>query len=336
MAARIVTAVTLLVVAGALLVALVPQAVGLERTAPLAQLVSLRAVAAVVGALLGLMVLAALAVRRLRVLAGGLAALLLLFAGTNGAVLLARGVVNPAPAAASDDELVVLSWNTLGDATDPARIADLVIETGADVVALPETTEEAAVEVAVRTREAGRPMYVHTVALDDIVAARSTSLLVSPELGTYSVDDSLGTTPAVPSLVARPDDGTGPVLVAAHPVAPIPEYFDQWREGLDWLADACRGDDVVLAGDLNSTLDHYARLPASPGATLGDCVDAAESTGAAAVGTWPAGVPPLIGSPIDHVMATPSWRATTTRVVTDRDGTGSDHRPIVAHLRRVG
>ena len=33
---------------------------------------------------------------------------------------------------------------------------------------------------------------------------------------------------------------------------------------LDWLAARCAGENVILAGDLNSTLDHYTGLDAAP------------------------------------------------------------------------
>ena len=47
-----------------------------------------------------------------------------------------------------------------------------------------------------------------------------------------------------------------------------------WRQGLQWLADRCAGQNVILAGDLNSTLDHYTGLGAD-GGDLGRCHDAA-------------------------------------------------------------
>jgi endonuclease/exonuclease/phosphatase (EEP) superfamily protein YafD len=95
---------------------------------------------------------------------------------------------------------------------------------------------------------------------------------------------------------------------------------------------------VILAGDLNSTLDHYTGLDAASDASggLGGCRDAARVTGNAAVGTWPTNVPPLLGAPIDHVMATPNWDVVGFRVIGSLDGAGSDHRPVVAQLRPVG
>ena len=46
-------------------------------------------------------------------------------------------------------------------------------------------------------------------------------------------------------------------------------------------------------------------------------------------------MPALLGSPIDHVLATPGWRVEGFRVIDGFDAAGSDHRPIVATLTRA-
>ncbi|MET3768667.1 endonuclease/exonuclease/phosphatase (EEP) superfamily protein YafD [Marisediminicola sp. UYEF4] len=337
---KIAAAVLTIGLAGILLVAVWPQLLGLELVPVVAHIVSLRAVAAV-GALAGIvaLLLVALVIPSFRRLGASLSVLLLVFIAATGAVLATRGFGSADAAATADgagDDLTVLTWNTLGDEPGAAEIARLALETGADIVALPETTRETAVEVAVIMKREGRPMWAHTLALDEISKARSTSLLTSADLGTYSRDTSRGSTSVVPSVIVTPDDGTGPTIVAAHPVAPITGYFDDWREGLEWVKGACTGENIIVAGDFNSTIDHNSRLANDSASTIGDCVDAALTTGAAAVGTWPTDVPPLLGAPIDRVMATDDWTATSVRVVLDRDGLGSDHRPVVATLRPTG
>ena len=87
-----------------------------------------------------------------------------------------------------------------------------------------------------------------------------------------------------------------------------------WRQGLRWLADRCAGQNIILAGDLNSTVDHYTGL-GTDGGDLGRCHDAARASGDAAVGTWPAVVPQLLGAPIDHVLATSDWEVVGFRVI---------------------
>jgi endonuclease/exonuclease/phosphatase (EEP) superfamily protein YafD len=179
-------------------------------------------------------------------------------------------------------------------------------------------------------------MQVLTVAYDDVSKARSTTLLISDDLGSYETDASALTTAVLPSVVATPVDGLGPTIVAVHALAPIPPMMLEWESDLRWAAAACAGDNVILAGDLNATLDHLAGLPHADAATLGNCADAALATDNAAVGTWPTVLPALLGSPIDHVMVTPNWRVSGMRVVASHDGYGSDHRPILTQLAPAG
>ena len=158
-------------------------------------------------------------------------------------------------------------------------------------MSLPETSEETAVDVAARMTAAGRPMIAHTLAFNRIAKAKSTSVLVSTELGSYSQDSSRGSTSVVPTLVMTSDDGSGPTIIAAHPVAPITGYLDAWHADLRWLATACTGENIIMAGDLNSTIDHYGPLANTTADSIGDCRDAALHTGDAAAGTWPANPP---------------------------------------------
>ena len=333
---RILAALVLVALAAVLLVAGWPQLFGLERQPLVAQVVSLRGLSVLVAAaLVILLTLISLVSPGRRRLAGSAALVLLIFSAVTVAVLATRGFGDPAMQTTAPGDVVVLSWNTLGDAPGTEAIADLALEVEADIVVLPETSAETAEIVAAVMSAAGRTMQPLHLSLDEISKARTTAVLISTELGEYAVDASAGTTPVLPSLIARPVDGTGPAIVAAHPVAPVPGEMQAWRDGLDWLAQACSGDDVILAGDLNSTLDHVTSLSAD-GGDLGRCHDAARATGNGAVGTWPTQFPPLLGAPIDHVMATDAWQLIGFRVVGSHDGDGSDHRPVVAQLRPAG
>jgi endonuclease/exonuclease/phosphatase (EEP) superfamily protein YafD len=330
---RILAAAVLLILAAALVVAVWPQLLGLERLPVIAQLVSLRGFAvAVVVVLVVAFTLVALFSPRLRRFTASAALLLLVFCAISVAVLATRGFGGGAFQTTAPGDIIVLSWNTLGDAPGAEAIAELAEEVEADVVVLPETSAETAGIVAAILTEHGRPMNALHLSLDEISKARTTSLLISAELGDYSRDDSAGSTDTLPSFIAVPVDGSGPTFVAAHPVAPVPGEMAAWRQGLQWLADRCAGSDVILAGDLNSTLDHYSGF-GTEGGELGRCQDAARATDNAAVGTWPTLLPQLLGAPIDHVMATPDWEVVGFRVIGSRDGDGSDHRPVVAELR---
>ncbi|MCD2499283.1 endonuclease/exonuclease/phosphatase family protein [Microbacterium nymphoidis] len=322
-----------LVVAIACLALLFPRPFGTERALGVAQVISFRA-----GVAIGLLALASgvatligvLAVRRRRIAPGGVATVIILLVAAIGnvAVLADRGwQADDVDAARSADAITVLSWNTQGGATSPAEVAGLAARTHADIVALPETDAVAAAEIARLLAQQGIRVNAQTTG-----EWIPTSLLVSERLGTYRHDLGAGSTPGLPSGVWVPQDGasagSSPPIVVAHPMPPLPTRMQAWRDGLDWVAQQCRtyGADVVIAGDLNATLDH---LPAMPG-----CPDAARSTGTAGWGSWPSTAPAWFAAPIDHVLAGRAWRAVAFEVVDSR-GRGSDHRAIVAVLERA-
>ncbi|MBI5160509.1 MAG: endonuclease/exonuclease/phosphatase family protein [Micrococcales bacterium] len=336
---RVAGAFALILLAAGLGLLFWPQLLGLQRQAIIAQVLALRGVALAAGAAAAvLLLLLVLLSRRARRAAVPVLVVVLLFTGAETAVLAGRGLGDPSPTATRTDGstgLTVLSWNTGGDQPGAERIAALALAQGADVVALPETSEATAARVAVLMRAGGRPMWVHNRYFDAVLKARTTSLLLSVDLGRYALDLGAGSTRRIPSGVFRPVDGSGPVFVAAHPVAPVPGEMSAWRDGVRWVADQCTGSNVIVAGDLNSTLDHWDGLGRG-GGQLGTCRDGAGARGAAAEGTWPADLPAQVGAPIDHVLATPDWVFTGFRVIGTADGAGSDHRPIVATLRRSG
>src|SRR5690606_11887723 len=110
------------------------------------------------------------------------------------------------------------------------------------------TTLASADEIAEAMSVGGQTMQVFVLATDPSLSTRSTVLLVSRSLGEYAIDETLGSTPRLPSVVARPVAGDGPTLIAAHPVPPLLGYLDAWEPGLAWLAQRCRADDVIIAG----------------------------------------------------------------------------------------
>ncbi|UOE45606.1 endonuclease/exonuclease/phosphatase family protein [Agromyces larvae] len=365
MLSRVVGLVVVALAALAAAVLVWPQAVGLNDQWVAAHIVALRGSAAVI-ALVGAAVLALGAlIRPIRRVAAALAVVAALYALANAGILAVRGfdgsggtatdASQPASGEASDpdasdpdpsdrvdrvDRVTVLAWNTLGEVPEASVIAELALREQADVIVLPETTDPLGEEIAIAMRDGGRPMWVHTSAYSVELKAQSTTLLMSPELGEYRVTtpDWPGppdNTNTVPTVVAEPVDGVGPRIVAAHAVAPIRWELRNWRSDLDWLADQCAGDDVIMAGDFNATLDHFAGRGVD-GGDLGRCHDAALQAGAAGLGTWPTDLPQVLGSPIDHVLATPDWRVERFEVLGEFDDAGSDHRPVVAELVRVG
>jgi endonuclease/exonuclease/phosphatase (EEP) superfamily protein YafD len=315
-----------------------PQFFRVERMYPIAQIVSMRGVLALAfAAVLVLALLLALA-RPLRGFAASIALIALLASGANVAILWMRGTGADTLPEPTDTSVRVMTWNTAGSATDPDLIARTAVAMDADIVALPETTEENGEAVAVAMRDLGHRMWVHNARYPGW-DARSTTILISPDLGDYSViessEDGSSNTSTVPSAVAMPVNGKGPIVVAVHVVAPRQAEMDDWRDDLQWVADQCAEDDVIMAGDFNATIDHMSGF-GTEGGTLGRCTDGAAATGNGAVGTWASSVPALLGAPIDHVMTSAGWRATGSVVITSLDDSGSDHRPLVVQLEPTG
>lgn len=330
------------VTAAIALVLAAPQLLGLQRTLLVAQAISFR-VPIVIGAtvVLLLVLIVLTASRGARRVLGPTAIVLVVFVIASVLLVGSRGIGDPrVPETGSESDLRVLSWNTRGDEPGSPGIAALAVSLDADVVVLPETTESMGVEIATLMAEAGSPMWVHTRTFDEEYRATSTTLLISPDLGDYEVVTDAGDTSTLPTVIATPVDGDGPTIVAAHPVAPTPVNMASWRTDLEWLAERCTGD-AIVAGDFNATLDHLAGLEHDGSGVdgaefdLGSCHDGARATGNGAVGTWTTGLTPLLGAPIDHVMATAQWRFTGFAVITTEDRTGSDHRPVFAQLTRV-
>src|SRR5450830_314699 len=320
---RALAAAMLLAIAAGLLLAAWPQLFGLERATIVAQVVSFRG-AAVGGAFVAIGAVGLLAAlnRAFRRLGSSIVVLLVVFALVNVAVLSTRGFGDTSFAARSKSDITVLSWNTLGGLPGAARIARLALDSGADIVSLPETTKPTADDVAALMKASGRAMSEHTVSSDQSYQSRSTSVLVADSLGEYHIDSSASSTSSVPTIVMLPNDGSGPTIIAVHPIAPVEGEMHNWRSDLDWLGGACDSKNVIMAGDFNSTIDHLAGFAGEPGTTIGGCTDAGLQSGNGAVGTWPTTVPALLGAPIDHVMMTSNWRVTGMRVVQDLDGAG--------------
>lgn len=303
-----------------------PQAFGAQQAFIVSQILAFRApLALFLGVAALIWTVIALFPRRWGI-AAGVAIVLGVASLGNASVLMVRGSDGTLP----DGDLTVLVWNTQGGATPPDEVAQLVIETGADIVSLPEMDEDAVAAVARIVAADGRRMTPHTTRGDTGDSWIPTSLLVSEDLGEYRLDEAAGSTPGLPSGVWRSLDGSGPTVVAAHPLPPLPGTMDEWRAGLRWVAEQCDGPDVIVAGDLNATVDHLSGLGVGD-ALVGRCDDAATEAGGAAAGTWPSTVPTWIAAPIDHVLAGSAWTVRGTRVITS-PAHGTDHRPIVAVL----
>lgn len=316
-----------------------PQFFQLEQTFPFAQLVAVRG--AVLAGLLAIAVLSLLLLfaRPLRGFAASILIVALIGSAAIAGIGALRGFGTGELPAKNEASVRVLTWNTAGEAVSAETVADAILTQEVDVVTLPETAESVGERIAVMLREQGRPMWVHHVQFGDVPngpQAWETTILISPELGDYSVigssEDGTSNTSSVPSAVVMPVNGSGPTIVAVHAVAPRVEAMERWQSDLEWIADQCPAGDFILAGDFNATIDHMASLGVN-GGDMGYCRDAASRTGTGVTGTWPESFPELLGAPIDHVMASQNWEPTGSLVL---DAAGSDHRALVVQLDPAG
>ncbi|WP_345711410.1 endonuclease/exonuclease/phosphatase family protein, partial [Kineococcus glutinatus] len=263
-------------------------------------------------------------------LARPVAAVLAVSAVLSGAVVLHRGAGAGHLPAAQPQDVTVVTANTLHSHADPEALAAVVVRAGADVVTMPETTRQLAEEVAAAVLARGGPalqVFTREEVLRGSGQTTATSLLVSDRWGAYRQQPADELRMTYGAVAAVPVAGDGPPLAAVHPVAPVGDELDVWeREGLAAVAWAQQHPGSLVGGDFNATLDH----PAFAGLGDGPVVDVGAATGTGARGTWPAKVPALLGSPIDHVLAdSRRWRPVASEVV---DLPGSDHRAVVARV----
>ncbi|MFG2003648.1 endonuclease/exonuclease/phosphatase family protein [Spirillospora sp. NPDC048911] len=227
----------------------------------------------------------------------------------------------------------VLTANLLFGEADPARLVELVRETGADVLSLQELRPEA-VE---RYEKAGLTALLPHKALDPRWGAAGSGLYSRHPL--RALPSLPRTQMAMPQAEITLPGGRRIEVTAVHPVPPISsESFRDWKRDLKALPDA-RPEAVasapagssanqpvrILAGDFNATLDH-ANLR---GVLDRGYADAADRAGAGLVPTWGTTEPrPRIT--IDHILADSRCAVTKVEV---HDLPGSDHRALFAELR---
>lgn len=288
---------------------------GLDRRSPFAQVIAFRPVllVGVVGLVLSLAVVTAFRRGAWPLLAGAAAVL-----ATAGSLVLPRAVADPLPA--PGPSLAVLSFNTFDGAADVGSVANLVRDIRPDVLSLPESGERYRSRLAPLLEPLG---YRLVSSSDDPSEPDVQNVVAGYRSDLGGVRTRLGQGYGFPYV-----ELTGGALgslrfVAYHAVAPVPDLVPGWRDDLARLGTWCAGPGpVVVAGDLNATLDHSALREGMTG-----CSDAADQRGQGLVPTWG---PRLVGPQIDHVLGSAGIEATDFAVA---DVPGSDHRAIIARLR---
>ncbi|MDO5025272.1 MAG: endonuclease/exonuclease/phosphatase family protein [Trueperella sp.] len=330
---RALIAILIAILAGiSLFPGILPLETDLRLVTPFSQLVALRPWLALGFIALGV-VIGVVSLLRYKIADAGrigslLAVVLLLVGAAHGTVVITRGISDPAgdiAAAQADPAAIsVLTYNTLGGETSPDDIAQVVLENDVDVVVLPETSTRHGLELAAQLERAGADFQFFDTETDPAQPEfSSTVLLVAQQLGEYRVG---GTQLAAQSSISVvPVNGSGPQIVAVHPMAPVPGWEPQWESDITEVYGLCSkaNGPLLVAGDFNSTADHQAALDST-------CADAGQEAGIAGLGTWPAGYPALLGAPIDRVLHnSESYRGVAAKLI---EVGKSDHRGLLVWL----
>ena len=245
------------------------------------------------------------------------------------AALVLVGVV--APRAIPDDgasslgrgRLIVATANLEFGGVDPAALVDVVRSERVDVLSLQELTPTAERDLAAAGLFADLPFRVTRPRTD----AGGIGLVSRLPLGPSPVVPAPS---AFEQVAGRVETGSVPVdVLATHPEAPA---FDgpassRWSDEITALPGARGPGDLplVVAGDLNATLDHRPLREVLARGT----VDAAAATGAGLSFTWPTDQPVPPFAAIDHVLLSGEVVATTVHT---RRLAGTDHAALVAVL----
>ena len=252
---------------------------------------------------------------------------------TGAAVLALAAVVAPRVTAdsqpgASGPELTVLSVNLYVGQANLEYVIDLVEEYEPDLLSVQELTPGAADAL----NELGLEELLPYTVLEPDELAIGTGLYSAHPLERI---DSVGRDGIFYQIGAEVDLGDGETVrfMAVHTAAPAyPERVPLWEEDFADLPRPDGGAPWVLAGDFNATLDHDNMRD-----LLADgYVDAAEVAGGGLDPTWQpieGRIGGLVRPPavtLDHVLAEEGVEVIDWSVL---DKQGSDHAPIVAHLR---
>ncbi|MDN3241104.1 endonuclease/exonuclease/phosphatase family protein [Glycomyces tritici] len=292
--------------------AVLSDAVRLDHWTPFAQAIAFRPVLVVVLAIagVGLMFVRRPAVRWAA--ASGLLACVLA-AGS----MAHRAVPDPGLEGATGT-FTVATINVKGGSASVEEVAAVIVNSSADLVALPEAGEDfrLLLEAAVGDGYTGVSLQLSDEAVDAV------SVLYRTDLGAVSAEAS--TAGSFPIWELSGGELGSLRFLAFHAYPPLPFAADSWRGDLQGLQGFCDRDTAIIAGDFNATLDHSALRTAMDG-----CTDAAASTGDGLHGTWPASAPGLLRTQIDHVFTTSGLQADSVEF-TEIEGT--DHLAVVAQI----
>lgn len=160
-----------------------------------------------------------------------------------------------------------------------------------------------------------------------VVGRLTTVMIFSPHPVTGIGVRPIVSTRGAPTWVnARMDGPWGPMpLLAVHADWPSRDLEDRQGPILAAVVRAIRTDELLFAGDFNSTPWAFTRQRDDRAFGLHRLTKARF--------TWPSGLGPLSPFPIDHVYAGDGWRLVS---MTRGPRLGSDHFPLVVRLVPAG
>lgn len=212
--------------------------------------------------------------------------------------------------AGQNRELTVVTFNT-GSTLTASDFQLLTTSWNPDIIILPETAGYELRQVLqngnfdgqlFETRDDGLPSsYSGGIA--------PTSVLVSNSLGPAQY--TTGPVSSFGSVAVEFADPSLPTVVGVHAAPPLPGLMRKWREDLVRLSEFGHASErpLILAGDFNATLRHGAL------ADRAQLIDSQEFCGAIPSGTWPAGAPQFLRTPIDHVFVSGGIKARSCQVL---------------------
>lgn len=266
---------------------------------------------------------------------------LLLVAGAHTGVLIDRGMaqspeVRPAIAKVVDTEpadwggtLTVLSFNTYQGRAKVVNLALEVRRIVPDVVVLLETDEAMIERLLDLTTQDG---FAYTAfSTSDPGGGLTTTVLVSAAIGPYEQGAASGMGHGAVYLTPAGDAELNgylrPTILGVHTIAPLPGTMRMWAASVEQVVQRCQDPEagLVIAGDLNATLDHAVMRD------LGGCADAGVRGGVGGLATWPTSMrTSLFGATIDHVLVDEAtWHTNRAEV---NEVAGSDHRALEVEL----
>lgn len=221
-------------------------------------------------------------------------------------------------------ELTVVTFNS-GSTLTAGDFQRLLTSWDPDIIVLPETAGYELQQVLqnatfdgqlFETRRDGLPSsYTGGIA--------PTSVLVNSRLG--AAHYTVGPVSSFGTVSIEFADQHLPLVVGVHTAPPLPGLMQQWREDIARITEFGKGSErpLILAGDFNATLRHGAL------ADRAQLIDSQEFCATIPSGTWPAGAPQFLQTPIDHVFVTRGMKAHSCQV---QQLGSSDH---LAYMTRV-